>query len=106
MTFFSSSVKSSRIKRAAPALHGFSSWIFYSASSCRASIVVLGRRWVGKCAAPAKQLHRALGCSGKIVHKSQAAICCYLHGKINVKRLNLSAELLFMSYKWLSLRGN
>lgn len=37
-------------------------------------------------------------------HKSRAAIVCYLRGKINLKHLSLCAELLFMSYKWLSLR--
>lgn len=46
----------------------------------------------------------ASGCSSKIVYKSHATICCYLCGKINLKHLNLSAKLLFMSYKWLRLK--
>lgn len=125
MTFFSNSVRSSEIffflKQVvlAQELYGVLVWAIYKAFACSVSITFPratsegGELCVGKMDWESVHLQQnsfqshfpASGYLSKIAHRAHTTICCYLCGEINLKHLNLSAKRQFMSYKWLSLRG-
>lgn len=100
-------------------LYGFLVWAIYKAFACSVSITFPratsegGELCVGKMDWESVHLQQnsfqshfpASGYLSKITHRAHTTICCYLCGEINLKHLNLSAKLQFMSYKWLSLRG-